>query len=81
MDATTWTLIVGIPLIIAVGAFLFFRRRTPRQLPIYYFRCPGCKRKLKYFARQAGHKGMCSNCKEPFIFPSDVASGRPSKSL
>jgi len=75
-STTTWILIVGIPVFIGIGAFLFSRRRGPKEEPALYFRCPGCKRRLKYFARQVGHKGMCANCKEQFIFPQVAPAGR-----
>ena len=74
-STTTWILIVAIPLFIGIGAFLFFRRRSPKIEPPIYFRCPGCKRKLKYASRQVGHKGMCSSCREQFVFPAPGAPG------
>ena len=43
--------------------------RKPKEESVLYLKCPGCKRKLKYLARQAGHRGMCNNCKEQFTFP------------
>lgn len=68
-STTTWVLLVGVPVMGVVGAFLFLRGRQPKEEIFQYMRCPGCKRKLKYHARQAGHKGACSNCKETFVFP------------
>jgi LPXTG-motif cell wall-anchored protein len=68
-ETTTWILLIGIPALLGVGAFFFLRSRAPKEQPVYYLRCPGCKRKLRYQARQAGHKGACSNCKETFVFP------------
>jgi LPXTG-motif cell wall-anchored protein len=77
MDTTViWGLVIGIPVLALVGWLLFFRSRKPKIEPNHYFRCPGCKRKLKYLARQAGHKGMCSTCKEQFIFPVPAATHR-----
>jgi hypothetical protein len=46
------------------------RSRGSRQEAVYYFRCPACKRKLRYHARQVGHRGQCSNCREPLTFPA-----------
>ena len=67
---TMWVVIIAIPLMAAAGVFLFVRYRKPKDEPVHYFRCPSCKRKLKYFARQVGHKGMCGSCKERFVFPA-----------
>jgi LPXTG-motif cell wall-anchored protein len=74
-STTTWILIIGVPLFLAIGVFLFLRNRAPKEEEIYYLRCPGCKRKLKYLKRQAGHKGACSNCKEQFVFPQPGTKG------
>jgi hypothetical protein len=64
---------IGIPLFVmavGVGLFFFLRIQTEKKEEEYYhFRCPGCKHKLKYLARQVGHRGMCGNCKEQFTFP------------
>ncbi|HMC90103.1 MAG TPA: LPXTG cell wall anchor domain-containing protein [Gemmataceae bacterium] len=75
-STTTWILIIGIPLLVGIGVFLFLRNRQPREQELLYFRCPGCKRRLRYFPRQVGHKGMCSNCKEPFVFPTATPVNR-----
>jgi hypothetical protein len=74
ISPTLWAVIIGVPVMGAVGAFLFVRSRKPREESAYYLRCPSCKRKLKYFARQVGHKGMCASCKERFVFPAPAAS-------
>jgi hypothetical protein len=76
-STTTWVLIIGIPIAIAVAVFLFWRSRPPKAEEILYFRCPGCKRRLKYRPRQIGHKGMCSNCKDQFTFPGPSPAGKP----
>jgi hypothetical protein len=76
ISTTTWVVIVAVVLMAAVGVFLFVRSRKPREVASYYFRCPSCKRKLKYFARQVGHKGMCGSCKEQFVFPVPAGVGR-----
>jgi hypothetical protein len=52
------------------GAWFFlFRNKGPQVEPNYYYRCEGCKRKLKYTAKQVKRKGMCPMCKRTFIFP------------
>ena len=35
----------------------------------YHFRCPHCKRRLRFLAKQVGHKGKCSNCGCDVLFP------------
>jgi hypothetical protein len=69
-DIIVW-IIVGIVALLAVaGVFFFVRSRRAGEEVVYHFRCPGCKRKLRYYARQVGHRGMCTNCREPFTFPA-----------
>jgi hypothetical protein len=76
MDTTTWVLIVAVPIMLIIGVVLVLRKRKPREEAVLHFRCPNCKRRLRYFARQAGHKGRCNSCKESLIFPSHLASSR-----
>jgi hypothetical protein len=76
LSPTTWVIIVVVLAGIGLGVFLFLRNRGPKDEEVLYLRCPGCKRRLKYHPRQIGHKGMCSNCKEQFVFPSAAAAGR-----
>jgi hypothetical protein len=73
MDVLLW---ICLPAFIAGGgAFYYFKfgRSKVDENPLY-FRCPGCTRKIRYFKRQIGHRGMCSNCKTLWTFP--VASVR-----
>jgi prepilin signal peptidase PulO-like enzyme (type II secretory pathway) len=61
--------ILGMLAFLGVGAFaLWWARRAPTE-KAYYFRCPGCRHKLRGFVRQVGHKGQCQNCREVFTFP------------
>ena len=71
-DVLTWVLAIGIPLGLAAGGVAFWWWRRPRDEEVHYFRCPGCRRKLRYYARQVGHRGMCNNCKEQFQFPTPL---------
>jgi hypothetical protein len=76
---STMSLILGV-LIVSIGsagAFLVLRRRPPRKGAEHCLRCPGCGLRLRYYARQVGHRGMCRNCKESFIFPSSFATSGP----
>jgi hypothetical protein len=67
---TTVIVITGGAAVLVAGAFVAWTRLrgTPEE-PTYHFRCPGCKRRLRYRARQVGHKGACSNCNRTLVFP------------
>jgi hypothetical protein len=64
--------IVLIALAAAGGAavFLALRSRRPVEEPLQHFKCPSCRRKLRYRRTQAGHKGMCPMCKQHLTFPT-----------
>jgi hypothetical protein len=68
-DSTLIVVLVAVGLAAAGGGFFFLRLRKGKEEPVHYFRCPGCHRKLRYHARQVGHKGMCGHCKEQLTFP------------
>jgi hypothetical protein len=70
--STSLLVMVGVLVVVsaAAGAALVVRARRPKDGAAHYLRCPGCGLRLRYFARQAGHRGMCRNCKEHFLFPS-----------
>jgi hypothetical protein len=54
----------------AAGVFLArARKRSAPPEPSYHFRCPGCRRRLRYQARQIGHRGLCPTCKQALTFP------------
>ncbi len=69
-DVTVWIILGIVVFMAAVGVFFFVRARRSTVEAVYHFRCPGCKRKLRYHARQVGHRGMCAHCREPLTFPS-----------
>jgi hypothetical protein len=69
MDTTMVLVILGVAASIAVGVFVVWRRRPRVDDSFYHFRCPKCKRRLRYVARQVGHKGKCSNCNGDVLFP------------
>jgi hypothetical protein len=70
MDTTTLVIvIVAVVLVLAVGAILFLRSRTQPDEGFSHFRCPKCRRRLRYQSRQVGHKGKCSNCGGDVLFP------------
>jgi hypothetical protein len=68
---TTELLFIGVAVVavLAIVAYVVVRSRRPREEAIYHFRCPGCKRRLRYRERQVGHKGTCSNCGQHLSFP------------
>ncbi len=70
VDITIWIILGIAVLLVAAGAFYFVRLRKSAGEAVYHFRCPGCKRRLRYHARQVGHRGMCAHCREPLTFPA-----------
>jgi hypothetical protein len=71
---------VGIALGVAALVFLasgyvwWIKHRPPPEEPVFHFRCPGCRRRLRYKAKQVGHKGQCSQCKAVLTFPPVASS-------
>lgn len=53
----------------AVGGYLFLKRPQGDPQAFHHFRCPACRRRLRFQQRQVGHQGQCSNCGKPVIFP------------
>jgi hypothetical protein len=76
LDTTTWIILLSILILLVGGVVFFLRGRRSAEPEFYYFRCPACKRKLRYLARQAGHKGMCNSCKGQFTFPTKLNAAR-----
>jgi transcription initiation factor IIE alpha subunit len=69
MDTMGWVLLVAV-LGTAVGGYVWWvRTRAAPDEEKYHFRCPGCRRRLRYTARQVGHQGACSNCGQTLTFP------------
>jgi len=70
MSTTTSVLVVlGAALALAAAAWASRRLRAPRAELFRHFRCPGCRRRLRYRARQVGHAGQCSRCGGRIVFP------------
>ena len=69
MDTTVVLVIVGVAAGLVAGVVLIWRRRPRVDDTFYHFRCPKCKRRLRYLSRQVGHKGKCSNCSGDVLFP------------
>jgi hypothetical protein len=68
------TAVIVIAVIVLVGGaavvFVAARARRPKEEPVQHFKCPSCRRKLRYRSNQAGHKGMCPLCKQHLTFPA-----------
>lgn len=61
---------IGAALACGLAYWLARSRWLGQQSAAYHhFRCPSCQRRLRFLARQAGHKGECSNCGKPVTFP------------
>lgn len=70
MDTTIVLVICVVAAGIIAGIFLVVRRwRSREDDSFYHFRCPKCKRRLRYLARQVGNNGKCSNCSADVVFP------------
>jgi hypothetical protein len=70
MDDTTLVLvIVGVVAVLGISGFAYWWRRPRVDETFYHLRCRGCKRRLRYQARQVGHKGKCSHCGGDVLFP------------
>jgi hypothetical protein len=52
-----------------VGVYLYRRGRARSEEPFYHFRCPGCRRRLRFRGSQSGHSGQCSHCGKSLTFP------------
>jgi prepilin signal peptidase PulO-like enzyme (type II secretory pathway) len=70
MDTTVIAIGALVIVAIAVGIFVYWRGR-PQQTndEFWHFRCPKCRRRIRYQSRQIGHKGKCSNCNADLNFP------------
>jgi hypothetical protein len=70
----TWVTVAIALMLVATGGGLYLglarRRAVPAEPPYNYFRCPGCKRRLRYLASRAGHRGACPTCHRDLTFPA-----------
>jgi hypothetical protein len=65
----TITLVVVVLVAIGGGVLWYKKGRSPKEEEFYHFRCSGCLRRLRYVARQVGHRGKCGHCQHVFHFP------------
>jgi hypothetical protein len=70
---TTLVLLAVAALVLAGGvAYWVVRRgglRRDAAATFHHFRCPNCRRRLRFQSRQVGHTGQCSHCRSPVTFP------------
>jgi predicted RNA-binding Zn-ribbon protein involved in translation (DUF1610 family) len=73
METTTLVAIAVAVLALAGGGYYLLARlrgqRRAKDEEFLHFRCTGCGRRLRFRARQAGHKGQCSHCGKDVNFP------------
>jgi hypothetical protein len=64
-------IVVGVMVLLALAGVCIWwiKHRGPTEEPVFHFRCPSCLRRLRYKAKQVGHKGQCSHCKAILTFP------------
>jgi hypothetical protein len=75
MGGITVALIAAVLLALAVAYWWWARPRSPPDEPEYHFRCPGCRRRLRYRAGRVGHRGVCPQCRQHFLFPPPPKPG------
>jgi hypothetical protein len=56
---------------LALGCLLWGLSRPASPEAVHCFRCPGCRRKLRYAAHKAGRRGICPRCKSPCSYPTE----------
>jgi primosomal protein N' len=69
---TVTAAVAGVVAALAAGVYLLLHRRGRRReaaAAYYHFRCPGCRRRLRFHSGQAGHRGACSHCGRAVTFP------------
>jgi hypothetical protein len=64
------TLVVGILIIGAAGAYLWIRAQPSQGDGILLFRCAACGQKLRCQASKAGRAGMCPRCQQRWTLPA-----------
>jgi hypothetical protein len=56
------TAIVVAAILLLLAALAFFGHRRSAKTAIVYFRCEGCKQRLRYQAGKAGRGSICPRC-------------------
>jgi hypothetical protein len=76
-------LVLGVFVVGAGGAYLYLRLRrnqpTGGEVEFTQFRCPSCKRKLRFPVHKAGSQGLCPSCKRRCVFPHVVRNDHGSQ--
>jgi hypothetical protein len=73
-EMTTLVVCAVAALVLAVGGLAYWlmrgaNRRREAGAAFHHFRCPNCRRRLRFQTRQVGHKGECSHCGNAVTFP------------
>jgi hypothetical protein len=69
-DPTVLTVVLlALAGVVGVGVWVFLRARGSAEEVYSHFRCPGCKRRIRYKGKQVGNRGECSNCGKAIVFP------------
>jgi DNA-directed RNA polymerase subunit RPC12/RpoP len=73
-EATTLVVLTVAALALVGGGLAYWLarrggRRRDAGAAFHHFRCPSCKRRLRFQSRQVGHRGKCSHCGNPVTFP------------
>jgi len=73
MDTSTLVAVAVMVLALAGGVYYLLARWRRQQRTqgeaFLHFRCRRCRRRLRFRAPQAGHKGKCSHCGQDVTFP------------
>ena len=71
MDPVLIVVLIVVAILLGGAGYVFLRGRSKsaKGEDYYHFNCPGCRRKLRYRSRQAGHAGACPRCNKSFTFP------------
>src|SRR5438552_234730 len=64
------TLVLGILIIGAAGAYWWIRAHPSQGEEILLFRCAACGQKLRYHPSRAGRAGMCPRCRQRWTLPA-----------
>ena len=73
-EVTTLAVLAVAAAVLAGGGLAYWLMRRGDRFraagaEFHHFRCPNCRRRLRFQSRQVGHTGECSHCGNPVTFP------------